>query len=191
MATIYMLRHSETEYSRLRKICGVSNPPLSDEGFELARARAHVVNGRSFAAILTSPSQRCIQTLDTMMSGSVYSIDARLREIDFGALEGKPINEVFRACKDAPDAYEDDWKTYHFPGGDNMVTYFEQAGETVLELAERPEDAILLISHNGFINSVLANLVFRDIDKLFTVSCPTCGMVELKKGNGSFAYRIY
>ena len=191
MAIIYLLRHSETEYSKQRHVCGASDPPLSEEGIARAQSRAHVLEGLNFRAIYTSPSKRCFQTLEIMKPGAAYTIDERLREIHFGELEGSYIPDVFRVRKDAPDAYEDDWKTYHFPGGDNMVEYFERAGETVSSFAARPEDMILLVTHNGFINSVLANVVFCDIDKLFTVPCPTCGLVELKRENGVFSYKMY
>ena len=190
MAIIYLLRHSETEYSKLRHVCGVSDPPLSDEGVIRAKTRAHVLEGLNPGAIYSSPSQRCFRTLELMKPEAAYTIDERLREIHFGELEGSYIPDVFRVRKDAPDAYEDDWKTYHFPGGDNMVEYFERAGETVSGFAARPEDAILLVTHNGFINCVLANLVFCDIDKLFTVPCPTCGLVRLWQDNGRFRYEL-
>ena len=190
MAIIYLLRHSETEYSKLRHVCGASDPPLSEEGIARAQHRAHVLEGLSFGAIYSSPSKRCFQTLEIMKPEAAYTIDERLREIHFGELEGSYIPDVFRVSKDAPDAYEDDWKTYHFPGGDNMVEYFERAGETVSGFAERPEDTILLVTHNGFINSVLANLVFCDIDKLFIVPCPTCGLVRLWQDGGRFQYDL-
>ena len=188
MAFIYLLRHSETEYSKLHNVCGVSDPPLSEEGVIRAKTRASILEGLNFGAIYSSPSKRCFQTLEIMKPGAAYTIDERLREINFGELEGQPIRKVFREKADAPGMYDDDWKTYHFFGGDNMVEYFERAGETVSGFAARPEDAILLVTHNGFINCVLANLVFRDIDKLFTVPCPTCGLVELKWENGVFSY---
>lgn len=190
MAIIYMLRHSETEFSKLKNVCGVSDPPLSEEGIVRAQHRAHVLRNLRFSAAYSSPLKRCFQTLGIMRPGMAYEIDQRLREINFGELEGRHIPEVFHVKKDTPDAYEDDWKTYHFPGGDNMVDYFERAGETVREIAAQPNDAILLVTHNGFINSVLANLVFCDIDMLFTVPCPTCGLVRLWQQDGRFCYEL-
>lgn len=191
MATVYLIRHSETEYSKLRKVCGVSDPPLSEEGIARAQSRAYVLEGLRFGAIYSSPSRRCFHTLEIMKPGLTYSIDERLREIHFGELEGKHIPDVFRENASAPDRYDDDWKTYDFRGGDKMTEYFERAGETAREYAARTEETVLLAAHNGFINCVLANLVFRDIDMLFTVPCPTCGLVELKNQNGLFSYRIF
>lgn len=192
MATIYLLRHSETEYSRLHNVCGVSDPPLSEQGIARAKSRAHVLDGLRFGTVCSSPSRRCIQTLELMLPGVAGKVDGRLREIHFGELEGKPIPEVFHESKDVPGTYVDDWKTYNFTGGDSVMDYFRRAGETAREYADGPEDdAVLIVSHNGFIACVLANLVSEDIDKLFTVPIPTCALIRITREGGSFGYQVF
>ena len=190
MATIFMLRHGDTEYSKLKNICGVSNPPLSGEGRRKALKRKAALEEYHFDSTYTSPLIRCTETLQIMAPEIRYEIDSRLIEIDFGELEGKPIKDVFSENRDTPDTYSDDWETYHFPKGDNMADYFDRAGETVRTFAGKKEDAILLVTHNGFINSVIANLVYRDIGKLFTVPCHTCDIIKLWEENGRFHHEI-
>ena len=190
MATIYLLRHSDTEYTHLKLICGVSDPPLSNEGKVCAQNNSGIFSAHRFDRVFSSPAQRCTMTLNVMAPGYEYDTDVRLREIDFGELEGLPIKEVFHENTDQPGTYYDDWQMYHFPCGDNIVEYFRRAGDTVLAYADRPENAILLVTHNGFINSVIANLVMQDIRQLFTVPCHTCDMVKLWRKNGQFFYKL-
>ena len=59
---IYLVRHGETEWNKIRRFQGRSNLPLNHEGKKQARALALALKNTSLMAIYTSPLVRALQT---------------------------------------------------------------------------------------------------------------------------------
>ena len=59
---IYLVRHGETEWSASGKHTGRTDIPLTAAGEAAARGVADRLNGLSFQAVWSSPSQRAFST---------------------------------------------------------------------------------------------------------------------------------
>ncbi len=147
---LWLVRHGETEWSRLGRHTGRTDIPLTDLGREQALALGRALAGHPFALVLSSPLSRASDTARLAGFGDVAQIDPDLAEWDYGDLEGRLTVDIRH---DLPD-----WSIWAgpWPGGE---TADEVAGraDRVLARCLDPDVAgdVLLFSH-GHLLRVLA-----------------------------------
>src|SRR5258707_15148790 len=90
---LWLVRHGKTEWSASGQHTGRTELPLTLEGKLHARQIAGFLNGRGFALVLTSPLQRAPETCRLAGYGESASIDAKLREWDYGDYERRTTTE--------------------------------------------------------------------------------------------------
>jgi len=91
---IYLVRHGETEWSLCGKHTGRSDIPLTANGEAAARRVGSRLEGKSFDAVWSSPSQRARNTCELSGFGAVASVKDDLAEWDYGAYEGITTKEI-------------------------------------------------------------------------------------------------
>jgi broad specificity phosphatase PhoE len=92
MSQIVLVRHSQTEWSRENRLTGLTDTPLTDEGWDQAAALAEPLARFEPVQVLTSPLRRAVQTAE--LAGLDAVVDDRLVEWDYGAYEGMTTEEV-------------------------------------------------------------------------------------------------
>lgn len=91
---LWLVRHGETEWSRLGKHTSRTDIPLTDLGRRQAAGVAHKLAGHSFALVLSSPKVRALETARLAgFGGRVETTDA-LVEWDYGEDEGRTTPEI-------------------------------------------------------------------------------------------------
>jgi broad specificity phosphatase PhoE len=95
MTKIYYVRHGQTNYNKKTLWAGVTNTRLTTEGIEQAKKTAKELKGVKFDAAYVSPLKRARDTFGFINKyhGLTPTIDIRVRERDFGDLEGKTAVE--------------------------------------------------------------------------------------------------
>ena len=91
---IHLVRHGETEWSASGKHTGRTDIPLTPAGEAAARGIAGRLQGLSFQAVWSSPSQRARETSRLAGFGSECVIKPDLAEWDYGAYEGLTTKEI-------------------------------------------------------------------------------------------------
>lgn len=91
MKTMYMMRHGETLFNKRRKIQGWCDSPLTELGMRQAKGAKKYFEekGIQFDHVYTSPSERCVDTLDIITDGMPYKTLKGLKEMNFGTFEGE------------------------------------------------------------------------------------------------------
>lgn len=99
------------------------------------------------ARIRTSPSQRCRILADALgeLCGAQPATDVRLQELDFGAWEGVPWDEVPRA---ALDAWAASPMRFAPPGGESGASLVARMSAVHDDL-RRAGESCLVVSHGG------------------------------------------
>jgi broad specificity phosphatase PhoE len=85
---LWLIRHGETEWSRLGRHTGRTDVPLTPLGREHASALGRALRGQTFSAVLTSPLSRARETA-RLAGFPDATVEPDLAEWDYGALEGR------------------------------------------------------------------------------------------------------
>ncbi|MEW5992405.1 MAG: histidine phosphatase family protein [Chloroflexota bacterium] len=93
-ARLWLVRHGETEWARLGRHTGRTDVPLTDVGRAQAAALAGRLAGLGFAAVLSSPLIRAVETARIAGFEGVVTSDPDLREWDYGEDEGRTAREM-------------------------------------------------------------------------------------------------
>src|SRR4051794_25579935 len=89
--TVTLVRHGQTQRSKVKAYSGRLDIPLTGEGREQARrCAARLASASTIDAIFSSPLVRARDTAQAIAdaTGAPLTVDERLTEIDFGPFEG-------------------------------------------------------------------------------------------------------
>jgi ribonuclease H / adenosylcobalamin/alpha-ribazole phosphatase len=181
--SLFVMRHGRTGAS----IGGVysSRPeiPLTEEGREQAARAAGRLRGAGLDAIRSSPFDRARETAQAVAraTGLPVVLDERLREIDYGPLEG--FNRA--AAEERFGAVYTDWRASPFgcepPGMEPLEEALSRARSAVdeaMDASSRP----LLVAHQGILRLVLIALGRIRRDQYFETRIPEAEPIELDLG---------
>jgi probable phosphoglycerate mutase len=93
---LWLVRHGETEWSRLGRHTGRTDIALTDAGRAQAAAVARKLSGHEFAMVLSSPLSRALDTARLAGFGDRVETADDLLEWDYGADEGLTTPEIRR-----------------------------------------------------------------------------------------------
>ena len=152
MILTYFVRHGETDWNANDRVQGVSDVPLNQAGRRQARLAAEALRLQRWDAVYSSTLSRAAETARIICAGSAGSAiiyDDQIRERSFGAAEGLTAAE-------RSDLFPD----RVIPGAESWDLLLERASGFLARLvnagAAASEDVrYLVVSHGGFINSVL------------------------------------
>lgn len=176
--TIHVVRHGQTEFNRLGRLQGSSDPPLNAAGREQARRAAEQLAAAGVRSVVSSPMARASQTADAIraVAGVSATEDPRLRERGFGCLEGATVAEL--RCSD-PDLVTRLTEDRQFaPAG----------GESRATVASRVRDFIAaLLSGDGHVGgsdgtAVVVHGGWCDVATSTVLSGPRRGCPRLRTG---------
>ena len=94
MLEIWWVRHGTTDWNTIKRWQGHTDLPLNENGRSLARLLAPRLADIPFDECWSSDLQRSAETARLALPGREIRLDARLRELHMGALEGRTWNEM-------------------------------------------------------------------------------------------------
>lgn len=158
---VYLVRHGQSEWNLRRLTQGQTvHPRLTELGREQARRAAALISGDLAALappvtrIISSDLVRATQTagIHSGHLGAQVKLDARLREQNLGALEGRSYEETWAV------AAQTDWSDSTIPvaGGESAMDVYDRMGAVLREL-DRGTVSVL-VSHGDAIRAAIAYL---------------------------------
>lgn len=157
---IWLVRHAATAWSGDR-YCGRSDPPLGGRGRRDARALARALARRiGDAVVWSSPARRARDT--AVLLGRAVRLDDRLREVDFGDVEGLTFEELAirhpeLARRLAVGETEIDW-----PRGERSVHLERRCDELWSALLGVGSD-VVVVSHGGPLRHLARRTLGREV----------------------------
>lgn len=160
---LWLVRHGETPASLGRKLAGHSDVPLTERGEGQARALRLVLAAGSFDGVWSSDLARALRT--ARLAWGEPRLDARLREMSFGSLEGQDYDAIDPRWQQALVRFEG----FAAPGGE---TFAELRARVFAFLAELPAGRHLVFTHGGVVR-----LLSREVGEDYFV--PTGSLLVL------------
>ena len=135
MLEVWWVRHGSTDWNKIKRWQGNSNVDLNDEGREQAKSLAVKLAPIPFDQVWSSDLSRCYETakLALPLIDNIRQ-DQRLREINFGLVEGHTWSELPPELQQEVSNWWKDPYHLHFPGTE----------ETLQNVAERLESCAAL-----------------------------------------------
>ncbi len=174
---LHFLRHGQTASSRDNDFCGSgTDARLTSSGEQMAQAVASYYQSISWRAVYSSPQRRAVATAQPLCDAIGIEPEVRdgLKEIGYGAWEGKKLEIVRRNYGEDYRKWEDD-PAWHAPtNGESAVAVEQRAMKVVKEIQGRYESGdVLVVSHKATIRIMLCSLLGIDLSTYrFRLGCP-------------------
>ena len=162
MLQVYLVRHGETVWNAARRIQGQSDSALTEKGEQQARQVGERAKSLGITHVIGSDLGRTRRTAEIIADacGCSVTLDARLRELNMGVLEQRPIDSLSEE--------EEGWRRSLVNGTANGRI---PEGESMAELAARMQQALnaclalpagsrpLLVSHGIALGVLIGTLL--------------------------------
>lgn len=195
---IYLVRHPETIANRDGIVYGWMDYPYTEVGQEMARRIPSYFRGLEIDAVYSSPLGRARRLAEGIgqETGRSVQTDDRLKEMNFGVLEGTLFDKLDPGQREILDRLFADFENFRIPGGESGSMIRERADSFFRELLEdeprrgeysgvpreeRPrERTIVVVAHAMLIQMVLVSLLELDITKAWNFRMKPGMIIRLK-----------
>jgi broad specificity phosphatase PhoE len=161
--TLYLLRHGSTEANG--RFIGSTDLPVSELGFHQLEATRKLLEAEDITRVFRSPMLRCRQTAEHLQLQDRAIECEPLREIDFGAWEGKTFDEIARGWPDTVRQWGTWSESFTFPAGENIGGFIQRIKEIKTRIDLCDDQKILVISHGGVIRNFICMYLGLSADK--------------------------
>lgn len=152
---IVFVRHGRTRINQEGKYGGFLDTEISEEGLaEIKRIEEHLRN-IEFDAVYASPLKRAVQSARIL--GRDFTIDDRLREMNFGIFEGLSYKETVDRYPEESKCWGQDYINYCIPDGESMKQVYERTLDFINSL-DKSMKRVLVVTHGGIIGCALSSI---------------------------------
>jgi alpha-ribazole phosphatase/probable phosphoglycerate mutase len=173
------LRHGEPRGGRRYR--GWIDDPLSERGWAQMWAAVEVPG--PWENIISSPLLRCSafgRALAERM-GLPYAEDPRLREVGYGAWEGKSGIDLKREDPQVLVRFYRDPAGSRPPDAEPLMAFQQRVSEAFDEIQQRFQGRhVLVITHAGVIRAMIAHVVAAPVDSLYRISVPNASLARVR-----------
>ena len=170
---LVLVRHAETDASARGRCYGSLDVGLSAVGRSQCAALAQALAAESISSVVTSPRVRAVETATAIAErhGVEVRLDADLRELDFGELEGQTYDEIAASL---PELYAE-WMTHptrvRFPAGESYADLANRAARAVRSIrAELDGQTAVVVTHGGVVRAVLSGVLGIPAERIFRIA---------------------
>lgn len=175
MKTIYLMRHGETLFNRMKLNQGQCDSPLTENGIRQARRARDWFSGHGvrFDSVYCSSLERACDTAEIVAPGMPYIRRKGLKEILLGSWEASTTEN------NPTYPYGDFFVPY---GGESLEDFTDRFVAAVREVAEESGgETVLIVSHGMAIRRFLTAL-----DQAPGSILGNCAIVKMTYEKGTF-----
>lgn len=158
---VYLLRHGRTAYTEEHRYQGTRDIPLSPEG------EAEVgIAGVTTEAVWVSPLSRARRTAELMFPGVEQLVEQDLREMNFGAFEGRNYMEMENDADYRTWVKGDCWG--RCPGGEDRKGFCARicgaVGKLVDQALMEGRESLVIVAHGGVLMAAMEGFALPEKD---------------------------
>lgn len=165
---LFIVRHGQTDSNKKHKLSSNTDEDLNETGYKQAKEVAYQLKDIKFDVCFCSPYKRTINTAQCTCDKVIC--DDRLKERDFGSLEGKHYN---------PNIYWNYSANSSHMGVESIQALLART-KSFLDMLKStyPSDAnILIVSHAATIRAIHFNIIgYTDNTDFMTFKVPNCSI---------------
>ena len=147
---IYLVRHGQTNWNIEKKTQGHTDIPLNENGRKQAELLAKGISALKIDRIISSDLLRAKETAEILNKNlkKNISFDQRIREINYGVLEGVPRDTITQDIWNIFDTKPEELKA------ESKIHIFERIKSFFDEL-QYSKDNILVVTHGGTLRMIM------------------------------------
>ncbi|MFJ9828009.1 histidine phosphatase family protein [Streptomyces sp. NPDC101160] len=188
MATLILVRHGRSTANTSGVLAGrTPGVALDERGAAQAAELPGRLAGVPLAAVVTSPLQRCRETVRPLLDarpGLPLHVEDRISECDYGDWSGRKLAELM----DEPlmQVVQAHASAAAFPGGESMRAMQARAVDAVRDWnarieAEHGEDAVYaMCSHGDIIKALVADALGLHLDLFQRIQADPCSVTAIR-----------
>ncbi|ERK12443.1 MAG: 2,3-diphosphoglycerate-dependent phosphoglycerate mutase GpmB [Pantoea sp.] len=161
MLQVYLVRHGETVWNAARRIQGQSDSPLTEKGEQQAHQVGERVKSLGITHVIASDLGRTRRTAEIIADacGCAVTLDARLRELNMGVLEQRPIEGLTAEEESWRKTLVDGTENGRIPGGESMAEMAARMHAALNDCLGLPAGSRPLIVSHGMALGVLVSTI--------------------------------
>ena len=174
-----LIRHGEPEGGRMFR--GTTDHPLSGRGW--AQMRLATAGEAGWQAVVTSPLTRCTEFAEALAWARGIPMEAApdLREMDFGAWEGRTASDILANGPGDLSGFWADPANAQAPGGEALAEFRERVVAGWEDVLQRyAGQHLLVVGHGGAIRVVLAHVLGMPLANLFRLEVAYAGRSRIR-----------
>ncbi len=147
--TIVLCRHGATDGNVAGGFLSRRDPPLNVLGREQSERAHAVLREIAFDLGFSSPLRRCVETLEILAPHVPHRHDEALREVDFGAWEGRTIQWLEANDADGVAQRRRDPVSFRPDGGESFRDVSHRLRPFVDALRRLALNNVVIVGHRG------------------------------------------
>lgn len=147
MREFSLVRHGRTAHNAAHRLLGWTDVALDEVGEAQARALGACVDIERYDSVWSSDLTRATSTA-RIAGWPLSGVDWRLREIDFGELEGSTWDDLDTVLRDALVAFDG----FVAPGGESVAAFVDRITSF---FEERAPGVHMIVTHGGVIRAAM------------------------------------
>ncbi len=166
--TLLAIRHGETVWNKENRFQGHGDSPLTEAGCHQVTALGRRMKTFRFDALISSDLGRTQETAAIIAdhTGHLVEIDSRLRERNYGVLEGLTVPEIKAKHPEVLDRFRTKGPDYVIPEGESHRQHYRRNIEFIEDLlARRPGATIALVAHGGVLDSIFRYVAHQSLEQ--------------------------
>ena len=176
---IDLIRHGEPEGGRMFR--GSTNHPLSSRGRD--QMLQAVADDGGWEAVVTSPLARCAGFAQDLADARGIPLETApaLREMDFGAWEGRTADDILTNGPGDLAGFWADPERAQAPDGESLAAFRDRVSAGGAGLLERYAGRhVLVVGHGGVIRVVIAEVLGLPLANLFRIEVGYANRTRLR-----------
>ena len=155
--TLLIIRHGETVWNAEHRFQGHGDSPLTDTGRNQVAALGHRMEAINFDTLISSDLGRTQETATIIAEYTGHSIktDSRLRERNYGVLEGLTVSDIKAGHSEVLERLDANDPDYIIPDGESLRQHYQRNVAVFEELQSGISDGrVALVVHGGVLDSL-------------------------------------
>jgi len=191
MVQLILVRHGETESSRMGTYCGWTDVGLNDEGIKQAYRVQEKLGYLKIDAFFSSPLKRALQTasiINECFNMEITCCDS-LKERSFGVWEDLSYRHISEKFPEELELWQKDWVNYCMKDGESAIDAHNRTVGFINNLIDNNDNGtFLIVTHLGCIRSIAAHLLGMGIEGQWRFRVDNGSITRIEINDEKFAY---